>query len=129
WRSFNNGLTRVALSLGKTPLQTWLKVKLPILLPAIVFAWAVGISVSLAQYLPTLVLGAGRISTITTEAVALSSGFDRRVTAIYAICQALLPLMFFSFAILLSRLNGKYRRLSMKGLLNHESLSQKPRHP
>lgn len=129
WRSFNNGLTRVALSLGKTPLQTWLKIKLPILLPAIAFAWAVGISVSLAQYLPTLVLGAGRISTITTEAVALSSGFDRRVTAIYAICQALLPLMFFSFAILLSRLNGNYRRLSMKGLLNHESLSQKPRHP
>ncbi len=129
WRSFNNGLTRVSLSLGKTPLQTWLTVKLPILLPAIVFAWAVGISVSLAQYLPTLVLGAGRISTITTEAVALSSGFDRRVTAIYAICQALLPLMFFSFAILLSRLNGKYRRLSIKGLLNHESLSQKPRHP
>ncbi len=129
WRSFNNGLTRASLSLGKSPLQTWLKVKLPILLPAIVFAWAVGISVSLAQYLPTLVLGAGRISTITTEAVALSSGFDRRVTAIYAICQALLPLIFFSFAIILSRLNVKYRRLSVKGLLANESLSQKPRHP
>ncbi|MCV5928628.1 ABC transporter permease, partial [Escherichia coli] len=57
WRSFDNGLTRVALSLGKTPMQAWLKVKLPILLPAIAFAWAVGISVSLAQYLPTLVLG------------------------------------------------------------------------
>ncbi|MCV5737738.1 ABC transporter permease, partial [Escherichia coli] len=69
-------------------MQAWLKVKLPILLPAIAFAWAIGISVSLAQYLPTLVLGAGRISTITTEAVALSSGFDRRVTAIYAIWQA-----------------------------------------
>ncbi|WP_025552370.1 ABC transporter permease, partial [Vibrio parahaemolyticus] len=65
WRSFDNGLTRVALSLGKSPMQAWLKVKLPILLPAIAFAWAVGISVSLAQYLPTLVLGAGRISTIT----------------------------------------------------------------
>lgn len=129
WRSFDNGLTRVSLSLGKTPLQTWLKVKLPLLMPAIVFAWAVGISVSLAQYLPTLVLGAGRISTITTEAVALSSGFDRRVTAIYAIAQALLPLMFFSFAIVLSRLNGKYRRLSIKGLLSNESLSRKPRHP
>ncbi|MGP8304712.1 ABC transporter permease [Vibrio sp. YIC-376] len=129
WRSFDSGLTRVALSLGKSPLQAWLKVKLPILLPAIAFAWAVGISVSLAQYLPTLVLGAGRISTITTEAVALSSGFDRRVTAIYAICQALLPLIFFSFAILLSRINSKYRRLSIKGLLTNESLSQKPRHP
>ncbi len=129
WRSFNNGLTRASLSLGKSPLHTWFKVKMPILLPAIVFAWAVGISVSLAQYLPTLVLGAGRISTITTEAVALSSGFDRRVTAIYAIFQALLPLLFFSIAILLSRLNVKYRRLSIKGLLTNESLSQKPRHP
>ncbi|MFL7024716.1 ABC transporter permease [Enterovibrio norvegicus] len=129
WRSYDEGLTRVALSLGKSPLRVWLKIKMPILLPAIVFAWAIGISVSLAQYLPTLVLGAGRISTITTEAVALSSGYDRRVTAIYAIWQALLPLVFFSFAILVSRLQSRYRRLSMKGLLPNESLYRKPRHP
>ncbi|WP_394135526.1 ABC transporter permease [Aliivibrio fischeri] len=113
WKSFDTGLTRVALSLGKSPLQAWWKVKMPILLPAIVFAWAVGVSVSLAQYLPTLMLGAGRISTITTEAVALSSGFDRRVTAIYAIWQALLPLFFFTFAIMISRLPIKCRRLSI----------------
>ncbi len=50
WKSFDTGLTRVALSLGKSPFQAWWKVKMPILLPAIVFAWAVGISVSLAQY-------------------------------------------------------------------------------
>ncbi|MCF7361824.1 ABC transporter permease [Vibrio sp. A1-b2] len=129
WRSFDNGLTRIALSLGKTPVQAWLGVKLPLLLPAVTFAWAVGVSVSLAQYLPTLILGAGRISTVTTEAVALSSGLDRRVSAIYAICQALLPLLFFSFSILLSRTHGKYRRLSIKGLLTNESLSRKPRHP
>ncbi|WP_028025132.1 ABC transporter permease [Enterovibrio calviensis] len=128
WRSYNEGFTRVALSLGKSPIRVWLSVKLPILLPAIVFAWAIGISVSLAQYLPTLVLGAGRISTLTTEAVALSSGFDRRVTAIYAIWQALLPLLFFSFAILISHLQVKYRRLSIKGLLPDEYLSRKPRH-
>ncbi|WP_063668639.1 ABC transporter permease [Aliivibrio fischeri] len=113
WKSFDTGLTRVALSLGKSPLQAWWKVKMPILLPAIIFAWAVGISVSLAQYLPTLMLGAGRISTITTEAVALSSGFDRRVTAIYAIWQALLPLFFFTFAIMISRLPIKCRRISI----------------
>lgn len=128
WRSFDNGLTRVGLSLGKSPIQVWWQIKLPILLPAVLFAWAIGISVSLAQYLPTLVLGAGRISTITTEAVALSSGFDRRVTAIYALWQALLPLIFFSIAMVLSRLQVKYRRLSIKGLLPNEPLSQKPRH-
>lgn len=129
WRSFDNTLTRVALSLGKSPLHSWFKIKLPILLPAVTFAWAIGISVSLAQYLPTLILGAGRIATVTTEAVALSSGQDRRVIAIYSICQALLPLLFFSSAILLSRLHSKHRRLSIKGLLTNESLSQKPHHP
>jgi len=129
WRSYDQGLTRVALSLGKSPLHAWFKVKLPLLLPAVTFAWAVGVSVSLAQYLPTLILGAGRISTITTEAVALSSGHDRRITAIYAISQALLPLLFFSLAMLLNHTHGKYRRLSIKGLLTHESLSRKPRHP
>ncbi|EEX92004.1 ABC transporter permease protein YnjC [Vibrio orientalis CIP 102891 = ATCC 33934] len=126
WKSYDSGLTRVGLSLGKSPIHVWLKIKLPILLPAVMFAWAIGVSVSLAQYLPTLILGAGRISTITTEAVALSSGFDRRVTAIYALWQALLPLLFFSIAILLGHFHAKYRRLSIKGLLPNESLSRKP---
>ncbi|MBY7659896.1 thiamine ABC transporter permease [Vibrio atlanticus] len=129
WKSFNDGLIKASLSLGKSPFQSWCSIKLPILLPAIAFAWAVGISVSLAQYLPTLMLGAGRISTITTEAVALTSGFDRRVTAIYAIWQALLPLFFFSLAIVVSRLQLKYRRLTFKGFLTNESVSQRPRHP
>ncbi|MEZ9338103.1 ABC transporter permease [Vibrio splendidus] len=128
WKSFNDGLIKASLSLGKSPFQSWYSIKLPILLPAVAFAWAVGISVSLAQYLPTLMLGAGRISTITTEAVALTSGFDRRVTAIYAIWQALLPLFFFSLAILVNRLQLRYRRLTFKGFLTNESAPQRPRH-
>ncbi|WP_281544275.1 thiamine ABC transporter permease [Grimontia sp. SpTr1] len=128
WRSYDERLTRAALSLGKSPLRVWLKVKMPILLPAILFAWAIGISVSLAQYLPTLVLGAGRITTLTTEAVALSSGFDRRVTAIYAIWQALLPFLFFSLAILTSRLQLTLRRKPIKELFHNELMSRKPRH-
>ena len=129
WKSFNDGLIKASLSLGKSPFQSWYSIKLPILLPAIAFAWAVGISVSLAQYLPTLMLGAGRISTITTEAVGLTSGFDRRVTAIYAIWQSLLPLFFFSLAILVSRLQLRYRRLTFKGFLTNESVPQRPRNP
>ncbi|GAD78436.1 putative ABC transporter permease protein [Vibrio ezurae NBRC 102218] len=118
WRSYNEGMTRVALSLGKTPLQVFFKVKLPLMFPAILFAWAIGISVSLSQYLPTLVLGAGRVSTLTTEAVALSSGFDRRVTAIYALWQALLPLIFFFIAILGSRIYSRYLRAPLSLNLN-----------
>ncbi|WP_264874862.1 ABC transporter permease [Vibrio agarivorans] len=128
WRAYHSGYTRLALSLGKHPITVFFMIKFPQLRSAVLFAWAVGASVSLAQYLPTLVLGAGRVSTLTTEAVALSSGFDRRVTAIYAIWQALLPLIFFAFAIVFSRLSMKKQRPVQKDLLTHESVSNKPHH-
>jgi len=131
WKSYNQNYTRAALSLGKSPLQTFFMVKSRLLLPSILYAWAIGASVSLAQYLPTLILGGGRIATVTTEAVALSSGFDRRVTAIYALWQALLPFVFFTTAILASRLQHKAR---VKPAIYQESVpndatSRKPRHP
>lgn len=127
WRSYNEGYSKTALSLGKHPFHVWFKIKMPILFPAISFAFAIGASVSLAQYLPTLMLGAGRIATITTEAVALSSGYDRRVTAIYALWQAMLPLLFFTFAFVLNRLQRKGVAPIRKLLIN-EPLSKKPHH-
>ncbi|USD63957.1 thiamine ABC transporter permease [Vibrio sp. SCSIO 43136] len=123
WRSFDPNYTKIALSLGKSPMHAWLKIKMPMLLPALLFGWAIGASVSLAQYLPTLMLGAGRITTLTTEAVAISSGSDRRVTAIYALWQALLPLLFFSFAILASKLPKKFYRNTTKRTLINEPVA------
>lgn len=129
WKSYDQRLTQAALSLGKGPLESLCKVKLPQLLPAILFAWAIGISVSLAQYLPTLMLGAGRIATVTTEAVALSSGFDRRITAIYALFQALLPLVFFVFVVVFNRYHLSQRKPKLKGKIGHASYHQKAHHP
>lgn len=106
WRSYEKRLDMVALSLGMSPFKVWWKIKRPVLLPTICIAWAVGISVSLAQYLPTLMLGGGRISTLTTEAVALASGQDRRITAIYALLQSFVPFFFYVLAIFVSRKTG-----------------------
>ncbi|MEH6453897.1 MAG: thiamine ABC transporter permease, partial [Psychromonas sp.] len=114
WRSYDKRLDRAALSLGMSPLQVWWKIKRPILLPTIWIAWAVGISVSLTQYLPTLMLGAGRISTLTTEAVSLASGQDRRVSAIYALLQSLVPFFFYIIAIIASRKTGMLNTRSAK---------------
>ncbi len=58
-------------------------------------AFAVGFSVSIAQYMPTLWLGAGRFPTLTTEAVALSSGGSNGILAARALWQLLLPLIIF----------------------------------
>lgn len=114
WRSFDQRLIQTGLSLGKSPWHCWIKIKLPLLLPAILYAWAIGISVSLAQYLPTQMLGAGRVITLTTEAVALSSGFDRRITALYGLWQALLPFIFFSLAIFIGRFYSHRSHLNLK---------------
>lgn len=102
WRSYDVRLDQSSRSLGLSGWETWWRVKRPLLLPAICLGLAVGVSTSLAQYLPTQMLGAGRISTITTEAVALASGQDRRVTAVYGLLQGVLPLIFFTLAIIAS---------------------------
>ncbi len=71
---------------------------------------AVGFSVSIAQYLPTLWLGAGRIPTLTSRAVALSSGGEAQTLAAQALWQLLLPAVCFTLTALLAWLAGRYRR-------------------
>ncbi|UJF18598.1 thiamine ABC transporter permease [Vibrio sp. SS-MA-C1-2] len=126
WQSFDLRLIHVAKSLGKSPAQAWFKVKLPLLLPAILSAFAIGVSVSLTQYLPTLLLGAGRVTTITTEAVALTSGQDRRIMAIYGLLQGGLPLLFFSVSLWVSHLipklsQRKSKNISTNKLITHSA--------
>lgn len=104
WKSYPYRLSQTAISLGASPIKTFIQIKLRTLAGGILFAWAMAMSVSLAQYLPTLMLGSGRVITLTTEAVALSSGQDRRIVALYALWQAVLPLMIFSLAFWGNRL-------------------------
>ena len=71
---------------------------------------AVGFAVSVGQYLPTLLVGAGRFTTVTTEAVALASGGDRRVIGVYALLQAALPFLGFSLALMLPAFAFRHRK-------------------
>ena len=103
WQSYEKKWDQAAMGLGKTPWLTFWKIRYPQLLSAIWLSMGVGISVSLAQYLPTQMLGAGRITTLTTQAVALASGQDRRITAIYALLQGVLPLAFFAITLFFSQ--------------------------
>ncbi|MBI9089193.1 MAG: hypothetical protein JEZ12_08255 [Desulfobacterium sp.] len=104
YRSFDRRIMTTATLLCGSPMKAFLKVKLPMLLRPILFSFAVGISVSVAQYIPTLFIGAGRFSTITTEVVALASGSDRRVAAVYALYQQLIPMGVYLLAIFVPKL-------------------------
>lgn len=110
YRAFDRRLMVTARALGQSPLGACLRVKWPMLVKPILAALAVGFSVSVAQYLPTLFAGGGRFATVTTEAVALSAGGNRRVLAAQALLQIVLPLLGFGLAALLSQWAGRTRR-------------------
>lgn len=106
WQHLDPRLIITARTFGWSQLQVFWRVKWPLLMRAILSAVAVGFSVSIAQYLPTLFNGAGRWSTVTTEAVALSSGGDPQALAIQSLLQLLLPAGAFFIATLLGWLSA-----------------------
>lgn len=110
WRALDRRLVNTAAALGASPLRQLYAVKLPVLLRPLLTAAAVGFAVSVAQYLPTLFMGAGRVATLTTEAVTLSSGSDRRVVGVYAALQAALPFVAYAMAIVLPVILYRNRR-------------------
>lgn len=110
WRALDPRLLRTAAALGASPLRQLLTVRLPCLTGPILTAVAIGFAVSVAQYLPTLFLGAGRIATLTTEAVSLSSGGNRRISGVFAVLQSVLPLVAYGLAVLVPALLFRNRR-------------------
>jgi putative thiamine transport system permease protein len=104
WRALDPRYARAATALGAGRLTTLLRVKLPILLGPLSLAFAIGVAVSVAQYLATLFAGGGRVTTLTTEALALAAGGDRRLSAIVGLAQAFVPLAFYLVALATPRL-------------------------
>ena len=90
WARLDPRYERSALCLGAGPWRVLMRVRLPLLMPALAFAAALGGAVSLSLYLPTMLAGGGRIATLATEAIALSSGGDRRIVGVYGSAQALM---------------------------------------
>jgi putative thiamine transport system permease protein len=103
WRHFDKRYEQTALALGRSRAAFWWRIKAPLLAAPIAAALAVGFAVSVAQYLPTQFIGAGRHATVTTEAVTLASGGQRHTAAAFALLQALLPLAGFALAAAVGR--------------------------
>lgn len=110
WRAWDTRYAAVAHGMGHSANRVFWSVRLPMLLTPVLTAAAVGFAVSIGQYLATLLIGSGRFPTITTEAVALASGGDRRVIGVYALIQAMLPFIGFAAALSLPALLYRNRR-------------------
>ncbi|HCD7966965.1 ABC transporter permease family protein [Citrobacter amalonaticus] len=110
WQRIDPRLLLIARTLGWSPMKIFCCVKCPQILRPVLVTLAVGFSVSIAQYMPTLWLGAGRFPTLTTEAVALSSGGSTGILAAQALWQLLLPLVVFTLMAGLSLWVGHRRQ-------------------
>lgn len=110
YTGFDPRFRQLCASLGHGRWAFLWRVKWPLLRTALTAALAIGFAVSVAQYLPTLFVGAGRLGTVTTEAVTLAAGAQRSLTAAYAWLQWLLPMWVFAGAAWL----GQARRFQAK---------------
>lgn len=110
YRSWDNRYDTIGRALGASRDRILWTLRLPMLLRAVLTAAAVGFAVSVGQFLPTLLAGAGRVQTLTTEAVALASGGDRRVISVYALAQTAVAFLPFAVALLLPAILWRHRR-------------------
>ncbi len=114
WRQWDARFDTVGAALGVTPNARFWRIRMPMMVAPVLTALAVGLAVSVGQYLPTLLIGGGRVQTITTEAVALASGGDRRVIGVTGLVQTGAAMVGFAAALLLPRMLWHNRR-GMRG--------------
>lgn len=110
WQGFDSRYEQIGFGLGHSSWTVFWYVRLAMMLRPLMTTVAVGFAVSVALYLPTLLIGAGRLPTVTTEAVALASGGNRRTIGVYAFMQTLLPFAAFAAATLVPALIFANRR-------------------
>ena len=110
FRAWDPRMGTIAAALGSSPDRILWRIRLPMLLRPILTAMAVGIAVSVGQYLATLLIGGGRVATLTTEALALASGGDRRAIGAYGLMQTGAALVPFALALLIPTLVWRNRK-------------------
>ena len=103
YRAFDPRYRAVALGLNADNYRFWSVVKLAMMKPALAAAAAVGIGVSIAQYVPTQLIASGRLTTLPIEAVTLASGGSRPLMAVFALMLAVIPAFAFIIASRLGR--------------------------
>jgi putative thiamine transport system permease protein len=98
YRAYDSRWQSVAAGAGARHMRFLFRVKWPMLKASLASAWAVGFSVSLAQFVSAQLAAAGRHTTLPIEAVTLTSGGNRALLASYGLVLMLLPLLGFALA-------------------------------
>ena len=92
-REVKKDYIKVGSSLGKSRLERLIYIKVPLIIPSIFTAFAIGMIVSLSLYTPVYFIGAGRITTLTVEALNLALSNSRQDLGVATVFQVLIPIL------------------------------------
>ena len=87
-RAVGNKLEQQAMVLGANPWRAFFAVTLPGLLPGILSSVSMGFILSYSQYFTTLMVGGGRIKTLSLVLVPYIQSGDRSLSAVYSVAFA-----------------------------------------
>lgn len=110
WLALDSRHARTARALGRGFWSVLLRVKLPLLLRPLLLALAIGVAVSVAQYLATLFAGGGRVATLATETLAMAVAGDRRTAAVAGLLLAAIPVAALALATGLPAWRARHRQ-------------------
>ncbi len=93
FRAISKDFLKVASSLGKNRFERLIFVKIPMIMPTFLLSIAIGMLVSFALYTPVYFIGAGRVTTLTVEALNLSLSGAKKDLGVASIFQIIIPII------------------------------------
>ena len=108
-REVKSEYIKVASSLGKNRIARLFKVKIPLVLPSLLTSFAIGMIVSFSLYLPVYFIGAGRVTTLTVEALNLALSGSKQDLGIATFFQIFFPILLLIIIAFINRKTIKWK--------------------
>jgi putative thiamine transport system permease protein len=103
-REIKKEFIKVGLSLGKNRIERLWQIKIPLIFSTLLTSFGIGMIVSLSLYTPVYFIGAGRITTLTVEALNLALSGSRQDLGLATFFQVIIPI---SILLIIAYLNKK----------------------
>ena len=103
-REIKKEFIKVGLSLGKNRIERLWQIKIPLIFSTLLISFGIGMIVSLSLYTPVYFIGAGRITTLTVEALNLALSGSRQDLGLATFFQVIIPI---SILLIIAYLNKK----------------------
>ena len=108
-REIKKDVIRVAASLGKNRFHRLVQIKLPIIMSSFLTSFAIGMLVSFSLYIPVYFIGAGRVTTLTVEALNLALSGSRQDLGVATFFQIIIPILILITVVYFNKKMSKWR--------------------